>query len=121
MTPTVWQYDFSSVNGEGWGSFVLRSDGYFSAVTDFGNYAYRWLNHGHDDFREFWLENRWDYPSYIVSKFTNPMHYQSAKSRKAAERQCEAFCKHMLPRLAAAIRVEKSGVRAMTAREEEGA
>lgn len=106
MSLTVWQYDFHSVNGEGWGTFILRSDGYFSAVTDFGNFAYRWIHHGHEDFRSFWLENRWDYPSYVVSKFTNPMHYQSVNTRKAAERQCEAFCKHMLPRLAEAIRAE---------------
>lgn len=103
MAHTVWQYDFPSVNGEAWGTFILRSDGYFSAVTDFGNYAHRWYHHGRDDFREFVLGVG---PDYVVSKLTSQMYTQTVTTRRAAEKQCAAFCKVMLPRLREAIRAE---------------
>lgn len=106
MTLTVWQYDLPSEEGSGWGTFLLRSDGYFSCVTDYGNYAFRWLHHGEADFRLFWLKNRWDWPDYTVSKLTNNGYTLTARTREAAERQCAAFCKAMLPRLAKAIQEE---------------
>jgi hypothetical protein len=41
---------------EGWGYIVIdTSIGYFSAISDFGNYAYLWSSPG-NDFREFLLE-----------------------------------------------------------------
>lgn len=50
-----WRYTIPSIDGEGWGIFLLDSTGMFAAVTDYGNYAYMWpLRHtGCDDFREF--------------------------------------------------------------------
>lgn len=104
--PTIWVYDLPSVAGEGWGTFILRSDGYFSCVTDYGNYAFRWLRHGEDDFRAFWLKDRWNFPSYVVSKLTNHGYTMTTRTREASERQCTMFCKAMLPRLAEAIRAE---------------
>ncbi|UED70749.1 hypothetical protein [Brevibacillus sp. HD3.3A] len=50
---TVWRYELPSINGEGWGSFMLDSTGMFAAVTDYGNYAFRWGRHGERDFRKF--------------------------------------------------------------------
>lgn len=111
MDHTVWQYDFSAALDAGWGTFILRSDGYFSAVTDYGNYVYRWPYHGYEDFRSFWIVNRWAYPDYVISKLTNPGHYQSTNTRKAAERMCRMFCEKMLPRLAEAIRAEMTHVK----------
>ena len=59
----LWRYYLPSAKGEGWAIFVLGSDGYFSAVSDYGNYAYLWSAHGCDDFREFLLraDRDWDY------------------------------------------------------------
>jgi hypothetical protein len=47
----------------GWGTFILDSTGFFAAITDFGNYAYRWDAFGKRDFREFviQLQHSWDY------------------------------------------------------------
>jgi hypothetical protein len=41
----------------------MDSTGYFSAVSDYGNYAYQWHAHGAEDFRKFvaGLEDSWDY------------------------------------------------------------
>lgn len=65
MTPkkpvTLWRYVLPNVKHEGWGIFVLGSDGYFSACSDFGNYAHLWSHHGREDFREFLLEVDGDY------------------------------------------------------------
>lgn len=49
----VWRYELPSIDGEGWGSFMLDSTGMFAAVTDYGNYAFRWGHHGKRDFRNF--------------------------------------------------------------------
>jgi len=60
----VWRYVIpSDEHREGWGVLILDSTGYFSAVSDYGNYAYLWNAHGTDDFRKFAirLERDWDY------------------------------------------------------------
>lgn len=59
----TWRYYILPKNGEGWAQIVLREDGFFAAVTDFGNYAYQWTHFGCRDFREFFLdvEDEWDY------------------------------------------------------------
>lgn len=50
---TVWRYELPSIDGQGWGSFMLDSTGMFAAVTDYGNYSFRWGHHGERDFRKF--------------------------------------------------------------------
>lgn len=75
----VWQYTLDYVNGEGWAIIILREDGFLSAVSDFGNYAYRWPNHGRSDFREFLLraERDWD---YFAKKLNPNRHLDSEAS-----------------------------------------
>ena len=46
------RYKLPSVNHEGWALVVLGSDGFFSAVSDYGNYAYIWGAPG-CEFRRF--------------------------------------------------------------------
>ena len=63
--PTIWRFKIPSVDGlEGWGDIVMRSDGYFAAVSDYGNYSYRWTAFGEErgvDFRQFFLGLDSDY------------------------------------------------------------
>jgi hypothetical protein len=61
----VWQYKLPSVKGEGWALILLREDGFFAAVSDYGNYAHFWSAHGCDDFRKFFLRIE---PDYICGK-----------------------------------------------------
>jgi hypothetical protein len=60
---TIWQYTFQNTREtrEGWAYVILRSDGFFAAVSDYGNYAYLWSSHGKRDFREFFLRMDWHY------------------------------------------------------------
>lgn len=49
---TLRRYKLPSEKGEGWALIVIGSDGYFSAVSDWGNYAYIWGAPG-CEFRRF--------------------------------------------------------------------
>lgn len=48
--PAVWVY---RLHKPAWQQAVLTSDGMFSVVGDYGNYAYMWSNWGDCDFRQF--------------------------------------------------------------------
>lgn len=48
--------------GGGYAMIVIGENGYFSAVSDYGNYAYYWSHPGVKDFREFFRgEDQWHY------------------------------------------------------------
>lgn len=49
----LWRYVVPSRKMEGWGIFLLDSTGYFSTVSDYGNYAFKWSSFGEQDFRQF--------------------------------------------------------------------
>ena len=70
MTPQLWRYSIPSEKGEGWAVFVIGSDGYFSACSDYGNYAFWWSHHGSNDFRSFLLRAK-ESPDYFESKLSN--------------------------------------------------
>jgi hypothetical protein len=55
------RYDLPSVNHEGWAVVVIDTNGYFSTVSDYGNYAYWWGSMGVDDLREFLVRCNADY------------------------------------------------------------
>lgn len=55
----LWRYAFPTVRQpafQGWCIFVLGADGYFSAVSDYGAYAYLFTHHERADFRSFLLD-----------------------------------------------------------------
>lgn len=57
-----WKYYIPPLEGiGGWGIFLLDSTGYFSCVTDYGNYAFKWSHHGVSDFREFFTNDSFEY------------------------------------------------------------
>jgi hypothetical protein len=63
------RYELPSIDGlEGWATIVLGADGFFAAVTDYGNYAYRWCHTGDDDFRNFVVSISGDYLLGKVSR-----------------------------------------------------
>lgn len=59
----LWRYYLPSENGEGWAEIVIGSNGFFAAVSDYGDYAYAWRHHGCDDVRKFFVRaaRDWDY------------------------------------------------------------
>jgi hypothetical protein len=78
---TLRRYALPSINGEGWAIVVIGSDGYFSAVSDWGNYAYIWGAHGCADFREFLLGREGS--DYIVSKLNPKKEYDGYATERA--------------------------------------
>ena len=59
----LWRYYLPNKSGEGWAEIVIGSNGFFAAVSDYGNYAFAWRHHGETDVRKFFLraERDWDY------------------------------------------------------------
>lgn len=76
----LYRYVLPSVKGEGWAVVVMGSDGYFSTVSDYGNYAYWWSHHGTDDFRKFMLTADAD---YVRRKLNPEMVLDSRETEKA--------------------------------------
>lgn len=63
---TFWRYHIPS-DGPlgGWGIFLLDSTGMFTAVTDYGNYAFKWHDWGPSEFRTFVQSLE---PDYVCGK-----------------------------------------------------
>lgn len=64
----TWRISFPSEKGEGWAIIFMDSIGCFSALSDWGNVAYRWpaQGWGPGDFRQFILRCGDD---YLTDKF----------------------------------------------------
>jgi hypothetical protein len=68
--------------GDGYAMIVLGDNGYFSAISDYGSYAYFWPYHGMKDFREFFAKRDEDW-SYMLGKLCpKPWPYDGAESVK---------------------------------------
>lgn len=79
--PTLRRYVLPTQDGlEGWGIFVIASDGYFSCVSDYGNYAFRWTAIGEGrDFRDFLAKIGSD---YLLSKISPGQTYDGDLTEK---------------------------------------
>lgn len=64
---TLRRYVLRTTKESGWAILVIGSDGYFSAVSDHGNYAFIWSHPGME-FRRFLTKLE---PSYFFSKITH--------------------------------------------------
>jgi hypothetical protein len=76
----VWRYSFPSVKGEGWAIFFLDEAGCFSALSDYGDWSYRWNTRGlpkEMTFRHFLLECSDD---YILRKIAPQREYDSVST-----------------------------------------
>lgn len=80
----LWRYYLPSINGEGWAEIVLGSNGFFAAVSDFGDYAFAWRHHGYKDFREFIVRISDDW-GYAASKISRADAYQSNETLRAVK------------------------------------
>lgn len=60
---TVWRYSLppEADRISGWAIVLMDASGMFAAVSDYGNYAYKWSSFGHDDFRRFVIGLEADY------------------------------------------------------------
>lgn len=65
--PAVWQYRVTGEKGGWLADVILRADGFFATVSDWGSYAYRWTHPGMP-FREFVAGLARPHDSYLCSK-----------------------------------------------------
>ncbi|WAM23780.1 hypothetical protein [Myxococcus sp. NMCA1] len=79
--PTVYQYRLRTPEGYWLADVVMRSDGYFSTVSDWGNYAFRWTNPG-CEFRAFVARLEKD-PGYVCSKLGRSDWWDGKRTLKA--------------------------------------
>ena len=64
----LYQYNLPSIDGlEGWANIIIGENGFFAAVSDYGNYAYRWTHFGTGDFRVWLLDIE---PDYLAGKIS---------------------------------------------------
>lgn len=79
----------------GWlGQIILTSDGMFSSVTDYGNFAYAWRSFGGDDFRKFITGLNTE---YFAGKMYQGMSYVAYG--KKIDQACKQFAEQILPAL----------------------
>lgn len=74
------RYYLPNEKHEGWAIIVIGDDGFFSAVSDYGNYAFRWTAFG-KSFKDFLIDAHkgWD---YFASKLSST-EYSSRKTYQA--------------------------------------
>jgi hypothetical protein len=76
----VWRYSFPSIKGEGWAIFFLDETGCFAALSDYGDWSYRWNQRGLPEettFRHFLLQCADD---YILGKIAPKQEYDDEGS-----------------------------------------
>lgn len=85
MDSTVHQYRLRGERGQWVADVIMRSDGYFSTVSDYGNYAYWWGSPGME-FRRFvaQLERQTD---YVCSKLSRRSDWYDASGTLKAIKQ----------------------------------
>lgn len=92
--PKLWFYRLRAIDGRDfeWAEIVVGSNGFFAAVSDYGNYSFRWTHFGSGDFREWMLDLD---AAYVRSKIMSCSDrkadiYDDQASLKAARRAiCE--------------------------------
>lgn len=99
-TITAKSYTLTKPNGGWLGQVVLTSDGMFSAVTDYGNFAYSWRSFG-KDFREFIIGLN---VGYFATKMAGGMAYV-AYGRKI-DKAAAVFAEQILPPLQELLKQE---------------
>lgn len=69
----TWVYWLPNENGQGYAWIVMDSQGRFTTLSDWGNYAYWWSSFGERDFRDFVRDlcnkDLEKYGDYLVGKF----------------------------------------------------
>jgi hypothetical protein len=79
----TWRYSFPSVKGEGWAIIFLDETGCFAALSDYGDWSYRWNQRGLPEettFRHFIIQCEDD---YILRKIAPKQEYDDEATLQA--------------------------------------
>jgi len=97
-------YALKTESGNWLGSIMISENGFFSAVTDWGNFSYQWTLIGDITFKEFICQLD---THYFASKMVNSVAYTCGKSKKIKD-ACLRFSEHILPSLQEMIKKEEA-------------
>lgn len=89
VAPTLRRYSVRSEKGDWLADIVIGSDGWFGAVSDYGDYAYAWRGFAPSDFRTFLAGLN---AGYLLSKLSSENTYdgEATEARvRAAVGECE--------------------------------
>jgi hypothetical protein len=98
---TAKSYTVYTENGSWLGQIILTSDGTYTSVTDYGNFAFAWRHWGKEDFRQFICGLNVD---YFATKMYCGMSY--VVHGKKIEQACDRYAKHILPPLQKLLKEE---------------
>ena len=89
MTVVLRRYVIPSEQGEGWAEVVIGSNGFFAAVSDYGDYCYSWSAHGREDFRLFVieLEQDWDYAATKLGGYEKNHVFDAEATAKSIKKE----------------------------------
>jgi len=91
-TPTLCRYEITTEKGGWLASIVIDCDGYFSAVSDYGTYAYSWQRFGPMGFRHFLADTTGEYVTGKAGSIDEPC--------------ADLFAERVWPRFTAMLRAE---------------
>lgn len=77
----IYEYKLRTETGRWLADIILRSDGFFAAVSDWGNYAYRWTHAGME-FRAFVAGLDRPHDDYLCSKLAKRDFYDGEATLK---------------------------------------
>ncbi|MFH1226819.1 MAG: hypothetical protein V1701_02810 [Planctomycetota bacterium] len=96
-----YSYTLRTDRGHWLAQIVLTDDGFFGAVTDYGNFSYAWRAFG-DNFKVFLSELNM---SYFAIKMASGLSYSLGGSKKV-DKACAIFAEEILPPLQAILKEE---------------
>lgn len=83
-TSQIWQYRLTTTSGRWVADVILRADGFFATVSDWGNYAYWWTAFGERDFRDFIAGLN---AGYVASKIGRREEYKPERTYQNIRRR----------------------------------
>jgi hypothetical protein len=101
MEAKAYSYTLKTKEGHWLGQVVITDDGFFGAVTDWGNASYAWRSFG-DNFKVFLTQLNADYFSEKISMELRLIMGHNKKIDAASKR----FTDHILPALQEELKKE---------------
>lgn len=98
---TAQSYTVYNDDGSWLGQIILTSDGSYTSITDYGNFAFAWRHWGKEDFKQFICGLNID---YFATKMYCGMSYVA--HGKKIEHACGRYAKHILPPLQKLLKQE---------------
>lgn len=98
---TAKSYTIETEAGSWLGQVILTNDGFYSSVTDYGNFSYVWRHRGEKDIRKFIIGLEVD---YFAAKMYQGISYVA--HGKSIDKACARYAEMILPALKRVLQKE---------------